>query len=172
MRDLAAALTRDALAHRSALAVTVLPCFACGHSFTYHGPSGDDSGRFCFAQCREWHDAGNPPAAENPGFHPRGEELWREKGLPELYGLRGWKSDGREYYADIIAASDRKRAELAGRELIRPRKLCAKCGGRIPVWINGRKVRADRIHCDACQSNITGKRPKGRLAVITQKIPA
>lgn len=41
----------------------VVDCFACGRSFLYEGPHGDDSGRFCHQRCREWFDAGNPPYA-------------------------------------------------------------------------------------------------------------
>jgi hypothetical protein len=43
--------------------------FLCGRSFTYRGPSGDDSGRFCSAVCRDAYDSGlreliNPEARE------------------------------------------------------------------------------------------------------------
>jgi hypothetical protein len=70
--------------------------------------------------------------------------------MPGLYRLRGWKvisgppdvEIGSEYYADIIAASDRKWAELEGRDLIPPRRLCAKCGARLPVWDGAAKSQA------------------------------
>jgi hypothetical protein len=48
---------------RTSSSHNVVVCFACGRSFLYKGPSGDDSGRFCHSRCREWFDAGNPPYA-------------------------------------------------------------------------------------------------------------
>jgi hypothetical protein len=136
-------------------------CYSCGVGMVYHGPTDDSSGRFCSDRCRDWFDStsaftrvstrsGDPPWFENPGFRPglRGENL---------YGLRGWKvvagppgiETGSGYYAPIIEASDRKRAESEGQDLIRPRRVC-KCGRRIPVWHKGRKVPSSRQLCFGC----------------------
>jgi hypothetical protein len=163
--DLAGAITRDILDGKTAqcrsgecafpncnCSKPIIPCLSCGARFVYKGPQGDGSGRFCSDRCREWCDAGNQRAEDNPGIRPT------EANMPGLYGLRGWKviagppgiEIGSEYYAGIIAASDRKRAESAG-DLIRPRKLCARCGAKLPVWIKGRKVPSSRKLCDACQ---------------------
>jgi hypothetical protein len=137
---LTAAITKDLLAEAAEpvaerpneLGASLDRCFSCGQGIVYRPSQDDASGRFCSDRCREWFDAGNPPWFENPGFRPAfmGDAL---------YGLWGWKvvagppgiEIGSEYCAGIIAASDRKRAELEGRDLIRPRRLC-RCGRRIP----------------------------------------
>jgi hypothetical protein len=77
--------------------------------------------------------------------------------MPELYSLNGWRviagppniEIGSLYYAPIIEASKRKRQGET--ELIRPRRFCQRCGAKLPVWINGKQVRADRKFCDACR---------------------
>jgi hypothetical protein len=75
--------------------------------------------------------------------------------------LRDWKITagppdveiGSGYYADIL---DRglKRAKRIGKlsndELIRPRRLCKRCGNPLPVWIKGKKVPATRKYCAGC----------------------
>jgi glyoxylase-like metal-dependent hydrolase (beta-lactamase superfamily II) len=52
---------------------TASTCFACGRGYTYRGPNGDDSGRYCSARCRAAYDAGFPryePLEEIiPGVH-------------------------------------------------------------------------------------------------------
>jgi len=63
----AESIERQILAERAELAarpkIETPTCFSCGREFTYRGPQGDDSGRFCHPRCREWYDAGNPPYA-------------------------------------------------------------------------------------------------------------
>jgi hypothetical protein len=136
-------------------------CCSCGAGMVYHGPRDDNSGRFCSTRCQEWFDSnsaftrvsvcsGNLRWFENPGLRPAFMG-------GALYGLRGWKvvagppgvEIGSGYYAPVIEATDRKRAELEGRDLIRPRRLC-KCGRRIPVWHKGRKVPGSRMLCFGC----------------------
>jgi hypothetical protein len=126
-------------------------CFSCGREFTHKGPQGDDSGRFCSSRCREWFDAGNP-ASESPAV-----TVERVNRVP----LRAWKVTagppglevGSGYYADIL---DRglKRAKRIGKlsndELIRPRRLCGRCGNPLPVWVKGKKVPATRKYCAGC----------------------
>jgi hypothetical protein len=59
---------------------------------------------------------------------------------------------GEQYYASIIATSDRKRARVAGKgELIRPRRLCERCSKPLPVWLKGKRVPTSRKYCAACQ---------------------
>jgi hypothetical protein len=161
---LAAVITQDILAETAEQTVEtdLGRCFSCGAGMVYHEPRDDSCGRFCSDRCVKWFDStsafarvsarsGNPPWFENSGIRPvlMGDAL---------YGLRGWKvvagppglEIGSEYYAPTIEAGGGKRAELEGRDLIRPRRLCAKCGGRIPVWDKGRKVPSSRVLCFVC----------------------
>src|SRR6516225_6822868 len=122
-------------------------CFACGRSFLLRPSSGDDSNRFCSTRCREGYDAGFP--AYDPGY------VRKLMDVP----LAAWKvvagppgiEVGSQYYAPIIEAAERRRRRLArskgAEELIRPRKLCQRCGAKLPVWVNGKQVRSDRKFC-------------------------
>jgi hypothetical protein len=38
-----------------------LACLGCNLTFSYKGPQGDISGRFCSVRCQAWFDAGNAP---------------------------------------------------------------------------------------------------------------
>jgi hypothetical protein len=56
---LAAALKADILrTDRPATPTNITNCFACGGSYIYKGPNGENSGRFCSEKCREAYDAG------------------------------------------------------------------------------------------------------------------
>jgi hypothetical protein len=39
----------------------IVPCFSRNLTFTYKGPQGDISGRFCSVRCQAFFDAGNTP---------------------------------------------------------------------------------------------------------------
>jgi hypothetical protein len=136
-----------------------MECLSCGRGFVYKGPSGDDSGRFCHARCREWYDAGNPT------YEPSKVVVERANQVP----LRDWKvvagppglEAGSAYYADILDRGPKKErviGKLANDELIRPRRLCDRCSQPLPVWINGRKVPSTRLRCLKCSPPKTQKR--------------
>lgn len=42
----------------------IIPCFACGRTFVYKEPKGEESGRFCSDNCRQAYDAGFPTYTE------------------------------------------------------------------------------------------------------------
>ena len=79
---------------------------------------------------------------------------------------------GSQHYAPIIDAIERKRGRLTrssgGVELVRPRKLCQRCGAKLPVWINGKQVRSDRKFCIACSPNLRSG-TRGRFSGLTAK---
>jgi hypothetical protein len=126
-----------------------MECLSCGRGLNYKGPSGDDSGRFCHARCREWYDAGNPTYEPSKLVVERVNQVplrdWRVVAGPPGLGV------GPAYYVGILA---RTRAPVIGKltndELIRPRRLCERCGHPVPVWIKGRKVSERRKYCLKC----------------------
>jgi hypothetical protein len=106
-------------------------CLSCGR-------------RFCSARCREWFDAGNP------AYDP--QAVVRINAVPS----RDWRANagppglevGSAYYVGILArAKAPVIGKLANDELIRPRRLCERCGHPVPVWIKGRKVSERRKRC-------------------------
>jgi 5-methylcytosine-specific restriction endonuclease McrA len=128
-------------------------CFACGRPFMPRPSTGDDNMHaFCSARCREACDAGFPTYGS-----------WKVDAFDVL--ISAWRvvagpagvEIGSQYYAPIIEAVERQRKRLArsrsGEELIRPRRLCQRCGAKLPVWINGKQVRSDRKFCTACSPN-------------------
>ena len=128
----------------------VVDCFACGRSFLYEGPHGDDSGRFCHQRCREWFDAGNPPYAPvNVSSVPIRD--WKVVAGPPGVNL------GASYYGPIL---DRKRPLRRGQteptELIRPRRPCQRCGSPLPVWVKGKAVRKSVKYCEGCARRVGG----------------
>src|SRR5438105_8671089 len=60
-KTLAGILAADALRDESRVDSIFNKCFSCRRGMVYRVSSGDDSGRFCSAKCREWYDAGNRP---------------------------------------------------------------------------------------------------------------
>jgi hypothetical protein len=166
MSRLAASIQRDLL--RAEPTRTRAPeCFACGRSFMPLPSTGDDNVHaFCSARCRQAYDAGFP--AHNSGkvdVFAVPLSAWRVVAGPPGVEI------GSQYYAPIIEAVERQRKRLArrngGKDLIRPRKLCQRCGAKLPVWINGKQVRSDRKFCIACSPNPrfgTRARPGGLTA--------
>ena len=135
----------------------IVSCISCGQRFVYKFPEGDNSGRFCSVRCQEYYDAGGQPPQEI-----------------EDHGIRNWKVIAGpltgDPYTDIIAASDRKRSAAAGQdELIRPKRFCARCGGRIPVWKDGREVQSRRRFCFICEPKNTAKAHRHRSRGISPK---
>jgi hypothetical protein len=144
----AAQIEADRQAHIARPKHEAPTCFSCGRGFAYKGPQGDESGRFCSTRCREWYDAGKS------AYDPPEVTVARITRVP----LREWKviagrlKIGSAYYADIL---DRpKKAKRIGRlsndELIRPRRLCERCGSPLPVWLKGQQVPVTRKYCAGC----------------------
>jgi len=114
-------------------------CFACGRSYQPPVPSGDDSTRFCSATCREAFDGGFTP---EPPFDPFGVRRWRViAGNPKAIDATGYPVDDRRKPRTDGIPND---------ELIRPRRPCLRCGGKMPVWIKGKRVSASRKFCPGC----------------------
>ena len=148
---LAALIEEDRQKHAARPKYEAPKCFSCGREFTHKGPQGDDSGRFCSSQCREAFDAGNR-ASEPPAVM-----VERVNRVP----LRAWKITagppgievGSKYYADILDRGlkrPKRIGKLSNDELIRPRRLCERCGNPLPVWLKGKKVPATRKYCAGC----------------------
>jgi hypothetical protein len=129
---------------------TTSECFLCGRGFTYRGSHENDSGRFCGSKCREAYDAEKrAPQYGDPCDVP----------LPSWIVVAGPPNVavGSRYYEqlDQDLKAQRRRVEqrlgkIPDEELTRPRRTCAKCGGRIPVWIKGKKVSERRKLCLTC----------------------
>ena len=149
---LAAILARDLLSTEPTKTETPT-CYACGRSFMPRPSTGDDNVHaFCSAKCREAYDGGWPAYNNNKtDVFDVPMSAWLVVAGPPGVEI------GSQYYAPIVEAIERQRKRLArgrsGEELIRPRKLCQRCGAKLPVWINGKQVRSDRKFCTACSPN-------------------
>jgi hypothetical protein len=104
--------------------------FVCCRS--YH-PVASKGTRFCCRVCRQAYDRGYQPNPQADVFE-----------VP----IRDWKilagppaTNRASHYAPILDKPRKKRSakKLKNDELIRPRKLCVKCGAKLPVWINGKR---------------------------------
>ena len=164
---LATAIQRDLL--RTEPVKTETPtCFACGRTFMPRPSAGDDNVRaFCSARCRDAYDGGWPVYNNNKmDVFGAPMSTWRVLAGPPGVGI------GSKYYAPLVEAIERKRGRhtrsSGGVELIRPRKLCQRCGAKLPVWINGKQVRSDRKFCTACSPNLRSG-TRGRSSGLTAK---
>jgi hypothetical protein len=149
---LAAILARDLLRTEEPTKTETPTCFACGRSMLHRPTDGDDNSRFCSIRCQEAYDAGFPAyGSRKVDVFDVPISAWRVVAGPPGVEI------GSQYYAPIIEAVERRRKRLArsrsGEELIRPRKLCQRCGAKLPVWANGKQVRSDRKFCTACSPN-------------------
>ena len=147
---LASAIQRDLL--RTEPVRTNAPeCFACGRSMVRRATDGDNNSRFCSIRCQAAYDAGLPAHhSSKVDVFDVPLSAWRVVAGPPGVEI------GSQHYAPIIEAVERRRKRSArgsGGELIRPRKLCQRCGAKLPVWINGKQVRSDRKFCTACSPN-------------------
>jgi hypothetical protein len=151
---LARALLRDR--ERATAINSTASCFLCDRSYTYRGPSGDDSGRFCGRLCRQAYDAGSRPQSS-----------------PQLYSLRAgpvgffiscpgcrqeFESKGLRHCGPECECNARERADnlavLAEVGMDAPKKRsCEICGANLPRWRNGRAVsKATRFCSKKCQA--------------------
>ena len=164
---LAAILARDLLRTEPTRTSDAAECFACGRSFLPRPSTGDDNVHaFCSARCRQAYDVGFPAYNSNKvDVFAVPLSAWRVVAGPPAIEI------GSQHYAPIIEAVERQRKRLArssGGELIRPRKLCQRCGAKLPVWINGKQVRSDRKFCTACSPNPRSG-TRGRSGGLTAK---
>jgi hypothetical protein len=170
--QLAAALLRDRK-RTSTLANPIVECFACGASFSYRGPNGDDSGRFCLIRCREAYDRGL--SAYDPHYAGKSNPRWYN--LPigpngfyinclgcgnrfDSIGLRCCSSEYERRYRerqDTAALLAEVGMEAAAK------RICEKpgCNSPIPKWRNGRRVSQRARFCDR---HTRGLRKNGRRA--------
>jgi hypothetical protein len=135
-------------------------CFACGKWFM------SDGGRFHSEECRESFDAGNPSYTQRK---KRAARRLRDDvelvclGCHEKFSSRGLRCCSPKCEA-VYCKQERELAER--RELgIEPveKPKCAACGDPMPIWIKGRRARADRRFCsDACR-----QRSRFKSAVAT-----
>jgi hypothetical protein len=171
---LAAALKADILRQSNSTPSSSVECFLClcGRSYTYKGPSGDDSGRFCSDRCREVYDAGyrraepiDPfkitkwrlVAGGNPGYLPstpmrRGQEGWyitcpgcqREF---ESTGLRCCSAQCERRLCEH-AENMALMAEVGMEPKAKRKCSVPDCDNPIPKWRNGRRVSKRARFCD------------------------
>jgi hypothetical protein len=165
---LTAIIQRDLL-RTERLKTDASECHTCGRSFMPRPSSRDDNTwRFCSTRCREAYDAGFP------AYDPSYVRKLTDVSLAAWWVVAGPSSVeiGSQYYAPIIEAAERKRRRLTrskvSEELIRPRKLCQRCGAKLPVWVNGKHVRSDRKYCTGCSPN-TRSGTRGRSGGLTAK---
>jgi endogenous inhibitor of DNA gyrase (YacG/DUF329 family) len=167
---LARAIQRDLLRDKPAKAVAP-ECHACGRSFMPKPSTGDDNTyAFCSARCREAYDNGWQAYSSNTTERVFSVLLsaWRVVAGPAGVEI------GSQYYAPIIEAVERQRKRLvrsrSGEELIRPRRLCQRCGAKLPVWANGKQVRSDRKFCTACSPNPRSGTRAGSGGLAAKKV--
>jgi predicted nucleic acid-binding Zn ribbon protein len=148
---------------------------------TYRGPAGDNSGRFCSANCRELYDAGGFSAHDPTYHHKKDNPRWYRlplgkrgfliecAGCSKAFDSKGqWccSPECERAYRDR-GAIEKLKAE-AGVEFqskLGVKRKCERdgCGRDIPRWRNGRLVsKATRFCSPKCQQ---GAR-KGQTSVV------
>jgi hypothetical protein len=147
---LATAIQRDLL--RTERPKTDAPrCHACGR--TYWGRGHGVSGRFCSSRCVEAYDNGLPAydadyaSKSNPRWYslPMGKHgfLIACLGCHKTFdskGLRCCSVECERAYCRRLEA----KAVMAKVGMDAPvKRRCAQCGGNIPTWRNGRRVRSN-----------------------------
>jgi hypothetical protein len=151
-------------------------CFACGRSFTYRGPCGDDSGRFCSSRCRIGFEAGLPPY--DPDYASKTNPRWYS--LPigptgfridcahcrQWFNSRGLRCCSLDCERDLHRKQELE-DELANDPFRAVKRRCAGCGGNIPNWRNGRRVsKATRFCSDRCRKK-TGRQSDSPNPVLS-----
>jgi len=170
-QNLVAALLRD---RQRPTATTGLSadCFLCGRSYVYHGPNGDNSGRFCSDRCREHYDAGERRvepfdpfkvtkwrviAGDNPGYLVATPMRMGKAGFHITCPgcQREFESTGSRYCSRECEQASRKHQENAATMAEVGMQATAKrpcqrpgCTDTIPNWRNGRRVSQRAQFCD------------------------
>jgi hypothetical protein len=153
-------------------------CFACGRSYLYKGPNGDDSGMFCSANCRTAYDLGLQPQSsvklvsvlwiKCAGCQREFESNGLRCCSPECERTAKERADNLTVMAEVGMESPKKRS-------------CEFCGGPIKRWRKGSngKMRATpksaRYCTKACQRKAAKapSQPKPQKdAEFAQKDPA
>ena len=129
-------------------------CHLCGRSYTYVGPNGDDSGRFCCPEHRQQYDDGKRAAtySRRQQFQMRMGKVgfWIECPCGRTFESKGWK-----YCSPQCARQARQQAETkatlteVGMEAPTKRN-CQRpgCMRDIPRWRHGRRVSSAAKFCD------------------------
>src|SRR5262249_23632559 len=168
---LSAQLLRDRAAQAEPARSQSMACFSCGRSFTYRGPRGDDSGRFCSVRCRECYDAGHP--AYDPDYASKNNPRWYNlpigphgfyidcAGCGKRFDSKGLRCCSAECERRARERGDN--AELMGEVGIdRPvKRKCQQCRGDIPNWRNGRRVSKATKFCSKRCSNVAARAGNG-----------
>ena len=148
---IAAVIERDLLRDDDVPSSDVARCFSCGHGMISRG------NRFCSECCRNWFDDGNPP-------HATPRIIYRDRAGNEMkLGATGFRTPcgfcGKEFESKGLRCCSLN-CERAYRErqdnfaimaevgdTPKEKRRCAQCGGPIPTWRNGRRVRQDAQFC-------------------------
>lgn len=163
---LTAALLRDRA--RPSAVNTSTACFLCGRSFTYKGPNGDDSGRFCSVRCRENYDAGQRAQSSSPQLHSL--RPGRVGFFITCAGCQNeFESIGLKYCKPECERQQRQRSENqalmaeVGMDAPVAKRICENegCNRPIPTWRGGRRVsKATRFCTEKCQRAAKRKGPR------------
>jgi hypothetical protein len=158
---LAAALKADILStDRPSTPSSSIDCFLCGRSYTYKGPNGDDSGRFCSDKCREAYDRGL--AAYDPGYALKDNPRWYNVPIGPKGFFINCASCGNRFDSmglrccspeceRRLCEHDENTTLMAGVGIeVEPRRKCAAsgCSNPVPKWRNGRRVSKRARFCD------------------------
>jgi hypothetical protein len=148
-------------------------CFSCGRGMAYRGS------RFCSDRCRDWYDAGNPWFTEQRECSTRIGQApgqWRliagPPGADAPYMPKPMRAGKVGFYIDCAdcakefeskgfrccsvkcdRAYSERQANIATMAQVgikpEPKRQCACCGARIPIWRKGRKVSKATRFCSA-----------------------
>jgi hypothetical protein len=159
---LAAALKADILrTDRPTAPTNITNCFACGGSYIYKGPNGENSGRFCSEKCREaYDDYGLPPY--DPYYASRTSPRWYSLPIgPKGFFINcagcGNRFDSNGLRCCSIECERRSRERQENAELmaevgmlVKAKRKCARpgCSNPVPKWRNGRRVSKRARFCD------------------------
>jgi|AmaraimetFIIA100_FD_contig_31_41790725_length_712_multi_9_in_0_out_0_2 hypothetical protein len=143
-------------------------CFGCGKSFTYRGPRGDSSGRFCSDGCRIEYDAPGAFTFDpfkfvawrtivggDPG-HLVAAEMVRVAGHERADRIMrgGWRIDcagcGRRFESFGLRYCKPECRRAPAASAAPAKRPCQKCGGPNPRWGKSRATRKDAAFCGRC----------------------
>jgi hypothetical protein len=143
-------------------------CHLCGRSYTYVGPNGDDSGRFCCPEHRQQYDDGKRAAtySRRQQFQMRMGKVgfWITCPCGRTFESKGWKfcSLACQRQAHQQAETAATLAEVGMEAPAKRRCAVAGCSRPVPRWRRGRKVSSAAKYCDVhTRSRKKGERPDG-----------